>query len=58
MYVHKSNTLYKCELCPEVFDGENNFKSHNKLVHEENKPYERNLLNVTFVVNDFNQFLL
>ena len=29
----------------------------NELVHEVNKPYERNLLNVIFVVNNFNIFL-
>ena len=25
-YVHESNSPYKCELCPEGFDGDNNFK--------------------------------
>ena len=52
--VHKSINPYKCKLCLEGFDGENNFNGDIELVHEGIKPYERNLLNVTFVVNDFN----
>ena len=50
--VHESNVPYKCELCQEEFERKK-LNGHIESVHEGNKPYERNLQNVTFVVNDF-----
>jgi hypothetical protein len=49
----KDNAPYKCELCHEGFDGENNFNRHVELVHEGKNHMKRNLWNLTYVINDF-----